>query len=146
MRCARRCLSTVNAFVGLQGERFDIEVFYVEDGSLGCEPVLLIMGLGTQLIPWPQDLVDRLADKGYRVIRLDNRDCGMSTRLDGVPKCTALTPAPYQLTDMATDVVGLARASWDWAGSCGWGIDGRDDCPEACPGLPGEGSQFVFES
>jgi pimeloyl-ACP methyl ester carboxylesterase len=97
----------VNEYVNKQGEKRDIEVFYVEDGDPGGEPLLLIMGLGTQLIAWPQDLVDSLTTGGYRVIRLDNRDCGLSTHLDGVQKCTVLKPAPYYLTDMATDTVGL---------------------------------------
>jgi pimeloyl-ACP methyl ester carboxylesterase len=65
------------------------------------------MGLGSQLIAWPQDLVDMLAGQGYRVIRFDNRDCGLSTHLDGVPKCGVPKPAPYHLTDLATDTVGL---------------------------------------
>ncbi|HEY6422411.1 MAG TPA: alpha/beta hydrolase [Pseudonocardiaceae bacterium] len=105
--CSDMPTAIVNEYVNRQGEKFDIEVFYVEDGDPNGEPLLLIMGLGTQLIAWPQDLVDRLTTAGYRVIRLDNRDCGLSTHLDGVPKCTVLTPAPYHLTDMAKDAVGL---------------------------------------
>lgn len=95
------------ARVNMHGD-IDIEVFYVEDGAPDGAPLLLIMGLTSQLIAWPQPLVDDLANRGYRVIRLDNRDCGLSTHLDGVPDCNTFPwTAPYHLTDMATDTVGL---------------------------------------
>ena len=100
----------------------------VEDqGPTGAEAILLIMGLGMQLTAWPEALVSDLLGRGYRVIRLDNRDAGLSQGFDelGVPNLlwTSLkhlvhlpVQAPYQLRDMAADalgvldVLGVARA------------------------------------
>jgi pimeloyl-ACP methyl ester carboxylesterase len=67
------------------------------------------MGLGSQLIAWPPSLVADLADRGFRVIRLDNRDCGLSTHLDGVPLNPIWLPkqAPYFLANMADDAASL---------------------------------------
>ena len=85
-------------------------------------PVLLfIMGLGTQMIAWPDSLRFGLAELGYRVVRFDNRDVGLSTKFNGV---TAPRPvlawlrhmfglsitAPYTLHDMALDTIGLLDA------------------------------------
>lgn len=78
----------------------------------------MIMGYTAQMIVWPQDFCQQLADAGYYVIIFDNRDCGLSTHLDGVVVDTgpiimaALTdqpipPIPYSLSDMATDAVGV---------------------------------------
>ena len=83
--------------------------------------ILLIMGLGTQLIAWPMDFCRRLAAAGYRVIRYDNRDVGLSTKFEssGVPDARAAIlrrllrlpiKAPYRLEDMAQDAVGLLDA------------------------------------
>jgi pimeloyl-ACP methyl ester carboxylesterase len=98
------------------------------DGSQAARPVvLLIMGLGMQLVHWPPAFVSALVDAGYRVIRFDNRDVGLSTHLDhlGVPNLVwaglqhklGFTPrAPYTLADMAQDALavldarGVARA------------------------------------
>jgi len=94
----------------------------VEDhGPTNGEPLLLIMGLGMQLIAWPDDLVQRLVASGFRVIRFDNRDVGLSQGFDelGVPnlawaglKYTMRLPvaAPYGLHDMAGDAVGVLDA------------------------------------
>jgi len=79
------------------------------------------MGLGEQMIAWDEDFCTRLATRGYWVIRFDNRDVGLSTRLDetGVPDILALMQAqargeaieaPYTLRDMADDAVGLLDA------------------------------------
>ncbi|MGE0784060.1 MAG: alpha/beta fold hydrolase [Sandaracinaceae bacterium] len=81
-------------------------------------PILLVMGIGAQLIFWPEEFCDRLAERGHRVIRFDHRDVGRSTWLDdaGVPPLgpTLLgalvgrrVAAPYALEDMAGDVAGL---------------------------------------
>jgi pimeloyl-ACP methyl ester carboxylesterase len=103
----------------------DIEV---EDSAAGNgaaqadrPAVLLIMGLGLQLIAWPDSLVDGLLNAGYRVVRFDNRDAGLSTHLThlGAPNMLwaglqyklGLTPhAPYTLSDMATDALGVMDA------------------------------------
>jgi pimeloyl-ACP methyl ester carboxylesterase len=89
-----------------------IELYYEQNGDLSGEPLLLIMGLSSQLIAWPQTLVDNLAGRGFRVIRFDNRDCGLSTHLDGVPLNKIpleLARPPYFLTDMADDAESLLR-------------------------------------
>lgn len=87
-------------------------------GSPADPALLLIMGFTAQMTAWPDDFCKRLADAGMFVIRFDNRDCGLSTKLDGVQvdvgavMGAALTgqpvPAvPYTLSDMAADAVGL---------------------------------------
>jgi len=81
------------------------------------EPLLLLMGLGGQLTDWPQGLVDELVSHGFQVIRLDNRDCGLSTEIDAeAPTIGDLAKqaifrrgdvAAYVLNDMAADTIGL---------------------------------------
>ncbi len=89
-----------------------IELAYQEVGDPDGEPLLLVMGLATQMIAWPDELCSMLAERGFRVIRFDNRDVGHSTRLDdaGVPGRFDLflgrNPI-YLLSDMAADTVGL---------------------------------------
>jgi pimeloyl-ACP methyl ester carboxylesterase len=89
-----------------------IELAYQEVGDPDGEPLLLVMGLATQMIAWPEELCSMLAERGFRVIRFDNRDVGHSTKLDGagVPSRLDLflgrNPA-YLLSDMAADTVGL---------------------------------------
>jgi pimeloyl-ACP methyl ester carboxylesterase len=90
-----------------------LELAYEELGDPTGEPLVLIMGLATQMIHWDEDFCALLGERGYRVIRFDNRDIGHSTKLDaaGVPPTAAMTlgygrPA-YRLADMAQDTVGL---------------------------------------
>ena len=61
-----------------------IEIEYDTIGDPSDEPLLLVMGFTAQLIAWDDKLCQALADKGYFVIRYDNRDCGLSSHLDGV--------------------------------------------------------------
>ena len=98
-----------------------IEIHYEEHGDPAHPAMLLIMGFGAQLTLWPDELVDDLVARGFRVIRYDNRDVGLSQKLDGVKapgvvKMTllsklGLTPkVPYTLADMAEDGIGLLDA------------------------------------
>lgn len=100
----------------LQANKLQIE--YQCFGDRRDPAVLLIMGLGSQMVLWPEALCRTLAQAGYYVIRFDNRDVGLSEKLDhlGVPPLawTALrgrlrlrSRVPYQLEDMAADAVGL---------------------------------------
>jgi pimeloyl-ACP methyl ester carboxylesterase len=90
-------------------------------GSDGGELILLISGLGVQMVRWSVPFCDALASQGYRVIRFDNRDVGLSSHLDDapVPELSVLAQAlsrgerstvPYSLRDMASDAVGLLDA------------------------------------
>ncbi|MEU7830709.1 MULTISPECIES: alpha/beta hydrolase [unclassified Nonomuraea] len=84
-----------------------IEIAYETFGSPGGRPLLLIMGLGAQLIHWDDELCELLAEQGHHVVRFDNRDSGLSTHLhdEGVP--TLGTSSSYLLDDMADDAAGL---------------------------------------
>jgi pimeloyl-ACP methyl ester carboxylesterase len=90
-------------------------------GDPAAPPVLLVMGLGMPSALWPDEFAQALVDQGLRVITFDNRDCGGSTRLEGVPVPNVLraigrallrrpVAAPYRLEDMAADTVGLLDA------------------------------------
>lgn len=98
-----------------------IELFYEDHGDPACEVILLVMGLGAQLTLWPDELVAALVGDGFRVIRYDNRDIGLSQKMDGArapkPAIQVLRkkigfPAkvPYTLKDMADDGIGLLDA------------------------------------
>lgn len=95
-----------------------ITIEYEEHGE--GTPLLMVMGLGGQLIDWPPDLLADLAERGFRVITFDNRDSGLSSEIGGAPptnwelfKATMLRrplDAAYRLSDMAADAVGLLDA------------------------------------
>ena len=75
-----------------------IQIEYDTFGNPSCPPLLLIMGLGGQLIHWDEDFCRQLADKGLFVIRYDNRDTGLSTKFEaaGLPDMAALLDARLQ--------------------------------------------------
>lgn len=98
-----------------------VELAYEEFGDPQDPVMLLIMGLGTQMIAWPSDFCAGLVSHGFRVIRFDNRDIGLSQKMDGVstPKILKVIlysrlklplTLPYTLDDMANDVIGLLDA------------------------------------
>jgi pimeloyl-ACP methyl ester carboxylesterase len=95
----------------------DIELEYDTLGDPGDPALLLIMGLGAHLTDWHDDFCAELADRGFHVIRFDNRDAGLSTAFDhlGVPDVEAVLAgdvdkAPYRLADLAADTAGLLDA------------------------------------
>jgi pimeloyl-ACP methyl ester carboxylesterase len=89
---------------------------YETFGERGAPPLLMVMGLGTQMIAWPDDLCQDLASRGHFVVRFDNRDVGLSTKLKGVraPSVAAVaarrTKPPYTVSDMGRDALGLVDA------------------------------------
>lgn len=98
-----------------------ISIEYESFGDDRAPAMLLIMGLGTQLTGWPETFCKSLANCGYRVIRFDNRDIGLSTHLEGAPtpnipllaglRMLRFSPSvPYTLDDMSEDAVGLLDA------------------------------------
>ena len=98
-----------------------IDICYEIFGEAGAEPMLLIMGLGAQMVLWDDAFCEQLAARGFRVIRFDNRDIGQSSKLSGGKRLTALellklrllkipVAAPYRLRDMAQDTVALMDA------------------------------------
>jgi pimeloyl-ACP methyl ester carboxylesterase len=97
----------------VQAHGITIEV--ERDGS--GDPLLLIMGLGGQLIDWPRGFLDELVGQGFSLIRFDNRDSGLSTEFDSPPPSTAamakgvlarrLVKSEYLIEDMAADAAGL---------------------------------------
>jgi pimeloyl-ACP methyl ester carboxylesterase len=94
-----------------------IDIEYETFGDPADPPMLLIMGLGGQLIVWDDELCRQLAARGFHVIRFDNRDVGLSTKLDDLsePDMMALlqgdrASVAYDLEDMASDAAGLLDA------------------------------------
>jgi pimeloyl-ACP methyl ester carboxylesterase len=90
-----------------------MELAYETFGDASAPPVVLIMGLATQMIAWPDELCEGLARNGLFVVRFDNRDVGESTHLRNLPPprladiVVRRRPPPYSIGDMAADVAGL---------------------------------------
>jgi pimeloyl-ACP methyl ester carboxylesterase len=95
-----------------------IAIEYEEFGSKDRPAILLIMGLGMQLVAWPDSLCEGLAARGFRVVRFDNRDVGLSSRMPSAGRLATTgmlaralvrlpVRPPYTLNDMARDAVGL---------------------------------------
>lgn len=95
-----------------------IELYYEERGEASGVPLLLVMGLGRQLIAWPEDFMAQLVAAGHRVILFDNRDVGLSTHFHGVQVASPVRAiaglifgigfkTAYHLKDMAADAVAL---------------------------------------
>jgi pimeloyl-ACP methyl ester carboxylesterase len=102
-----------------RAEANGIEIEYESMGT--GEPLLLVMGIGAQLVMWPDGFCRMLADRGFRVIRFDNRDVGLSSKLHDARAPALRTmllrgimglrvEAPYTLSDMADDTAGLLDA------------------------------------
>ncbi|UYV16492.1 alpha/beta fold hydrolase [Porphyrobacter sp. ULC335] len=98
-----------------------IEIFYEDRGDPSHEAILLVMGLGAQMTLWPDELVAALVGDGFRVIRYDNRDIGLSQKFEGArapslpvqvlrKKIGFPARVPYTLKDMADDGIGLLDA------------------------------------
>jgi pimeloyl-ACP methyl ester carboxylesterase len=97
-----------------------VEVFYETFGSPGDETLLLVNGLGSQCINYDVEFCQMFVDRGFFVIRYDNRDVGLSSKLDDLtPKLSDVVTAlrngrapdvPYHLSDMATDAVAVLDA------------------------------------
>ena len=98
-----------------------IDIEYDTFGQSTGRPLVLIMGLGSQLVAWPRGFCERLAAKGHFLVRFDNRDAGLSTKMEhaGVPNIFEAVAAsqegrhvsaPYTLSEMALDAVGLMDA------------------------------------
>ncbi len=113
-----------------------IEIVFDTFGNTTDRPVLLIMGLGTQMIGWPEAFCEKLAAAGHYVVRFDNRDCGLSSKVEaaGIPDIMAMmsalaegktVEAAYTLSDMAADSIGLMDAiGWGKAHVCGLSMGG----------------------
>ncbi len=98
----------------------DIEICFESFGPDDAPPLLLVMGLGAQMTLWSPGFISELLERGFRVIRFDNRDIGLSSKSQGAPpdvmalyaKSLAGEPieAPYTLSTMADDAVGVLDA------------------------------------
>ena len=117
----------------------EVELFYEDLGDPAAPPVLLIMGVGAQLPMWPDGFCEQLVKRGYRVIRFDHRDIGLSTKMEGhraegsVYRRVARyavgrrSPVPYTLVDLADDAKALLDHLQIDRAHLRRGVDGRND-------------------
>jgi pimeloyl-ACP methyl ester carboxylesterase len=93
-----------------------LTIAYETFGDATDPPMLLVMGLGSQMLSWPESFCHQLAQQGFYVVRFDNRDIGLSTHLESLPVPGILAVAlrrrrpPYSIDDMASDSIGLLDA------------------------------------
>ncbi len=124
----------VGTYAARDGSTKDVELAYDVFGTRG-RPLVLIMGIGAQRIFWDVEMCELFVDAGFHVVRFDHRDIGQSTKLDahvpppmptllrGMAKVTV--PAPYSLSDMAHDVIGLIQGlGWNDAHVVGVSMGG----------------------
>jgi pimeloyl-ACP methyl ester carboxylesterase len=99
----------------------NITLYYEDNGPAGAPVILLVMGLGAQMIAWPDEMIQALVAKGFRVIHYDNRDVGMSQRMERAAAPNLIwtmlkariglpVNVGYTLSDMAADGIGLLDA------------------------------------
>ncbi|MCC5952455.1 MAG: alpha/beta hydrolase [Acidimicrobiia bacterium] len=101
-------------------ETTGVDLCFESFGDPGDPTLLMVMGLGAQMIGWPEEFIAGFVDRGFRVIRFDNRDVGLSSKFDDDSDPVELllslmsgdqrVAPPYQLEDMAADAVGLLDA------------------------------------
>jgi pimeloyl-ACP methyl ester carboxylesterase len=97
----------------------NIDIWHEDFGNPFTPPVLLIMGAGAQCVFWKMELIKKIVNAGYHVVRFDNRDTGLSTWIDN------FNAAPYSLEDMAADAIGLMDAlNIEKAHIIGWSMGG----------------------
>ncbi len=126
--------ATVNSYTAKDGSTRPIELAYDIFGTSG-RPLVAIMGIGAQRVMWDDNMCRQFVAAGFQLVRFDHRDIGESTKLEtSVPKPAATlvrgiakleVQAPYSLSDMAHDVIGLVRhLGWDRAHYVGASLGG----------------------
>jgi pimeloyl-ACP methyl ester carboxylesterase len=88
----------------------EVEIAYETFGPPDGEPLLLIMGSGGQMVMWPEDVLRMLVDRGFQVVRMDNRDLGLSTHLSQYDKLPRKQRPAYTMDDLADDVIAVFDA------------------------------------
>lgn len=133
-------VSTPTTVTSLRAHNGAVELAVEQVGDQSGEPLLLIMGLGTQMIYWPDELCELFTKAGFAVARMDNRDVGLSTHLDhlGTPSLAKIMTAPkaaasYGLADMADDAAAVLDAlTWPSAHILGVSLGGMIAQTLAC--------------
>ena len=124
-----------------------IEVAYEAFGDPADPTVLLVMGLGVQMLGWDAELCELLAGRGFYVVRFDNRDVGRSTKIEGGPRPDIMAAAAGDASSRATRstrwrrTARAARPPGGRGGARGGRLAGRDDRPDA--GDPASGAGAV---